>query len=456
MLVVWRSRTYAGQIMRNTRDISAALAFPACFDLRAVNIAVIVVIALGAALAVVSVGGTARAADHGDAPLIAGTLIPGTNETLDEIGVAYVDGGFTVFEGVDSTGAGGFVVMKSQDPLSIKFRKTPIPLGKAAFSAPSFAFLADDGGVPTIFGIGDVENGDWATRPVLVKVGSELIAGWKVSELGDFALEGEKLVVVAKKVGGEAIFGLPDFEGGDPLFIVGTGTPTPSLGDITAIKKISTDGRKILFHAWAEDGEGVYLTNDFSANGFAPIAQQGEVIPKLVVEFKKFGQVDWNGKKAIFGGGDDGLNQGIYFDDGSGTVGVIADTNSPWLVDPRVFFTGFEGFSVGPDGIVYVANASDGTRSAYLAMNGDPAKRLLSDGDMLKAGVQLASFEISRKAVGSLVATGILQDGSTALVLANQAPGVPTLRSFGLGLLLIVAVLAVALAGRARRVSTAT
>jgi hypothetical protein len=436
--------------MRNTRNTSAALAFPARLDMLAVHL---IVVALGVALVVVLAGGTARAADHGDAPLIAGAPIPGTNETLDEIGVAYVDGGFTVFEGVDSTGADGFVVMKSQDPLGIKFRKTPAPLGQAAFSAPSFAFLADDGGVPTIFGIGDIENGDWATRPVLVKVGSELITGWKVSELGDFALAGKKLVVVAEKMGGQAIFGLPDFEGGDPLFIVGTGTPTPNLGDITAIKKISTDGRRILFHAWAEDGEGVYLTNDFSASGFAPVAQEGEVIPELAVEFKKFGQVDWNGKKAIFKADDGGLNQGIYFDDGSGTVGVVADTNSPWLSDQRVFFTGFEGFSVGPDGIVYVAHASDSSRSAYLAMNGDPAKRLLSDGDMLKAGVQLASFEISRKAVGSLVATGILQDGSTALVVANQPPGVPTLRSFGLGLLLLVAILAVAFAGRARRAS---
>jgi hypothetical protein len=232
--------------------------------------------------------------------------------------------------------------------------------------------------------------------------------------------------------------------------------PTPNLGDITAFKKVSTDGRKILFHAWSEGGAGVYLTNDFSAGGFASVATLGEVIPKLEIEFKKFGQVDWNGKKAIFAGGDDGLNQGIYFDDGAGTLGVLADTNSPWLADPNVLFTSFDGFSVGPDGVVYVAHASDSTRSAYLAENGHPTKRLLSDGDVLGGGVQLSTFEITRKAVGSLVATGVLQDGSTAVVAANKAAAVPGLRSLGLSLLLVVAILAVAFAGRARMVSPST
>jgi hypothetical protein len=111
------------------------------------------------------------------------------------------------------------------------------------------------------------------------------------------------------------------------------------------------------------------------------------------------------------------------------------------------------GASVGPDGVVYVANANDSTHSAYLAQNGDPAKILLSDGDMLEGGVQLNTFEISRKAVGSLVATGNLQDGSCAVVVANKAAAVPALRSLGLSLLLIVAILAVAFAGRARMVS---
>ena len=447
MLVVWRTRKYVTRTMRHSRYIGAALAFPAGLDMLAAKI--VVGVALAAVAVVVVVGGTARAADHGDAPLMAGAPIPGTNETLENIGAAYTDGGFTVVEGVDSTGAGGFVVMKSFDPLGIKFRKTPAPLGQSALSAPAFAFLADDG-VPTIFGVDDV--GDWSSSSVLVKVGSELQAGWTVSELGDFALAGRKLVFVANKLGGEAIFGLPDFEGGESIFIVGTGTPTPSLGDITAFKKVSTDGRKILFHAWAEGGEGIYLTNDFSASGFSSIARKGEIIPKLEIEFKKFGQVDWNGKKAIFKGGDDGLNQGIYFDDGTGTLGVLADTNSAWLADPTVFFTDFEDFSVGPDGVVYVAHASDGSRSAYLDHKVMPAKRLLSDGDMLKGGVQLSTFDISRKAVGSLVATGILQDGSTAVVVANEATAVPGLRSLGLSLLLVVAILAIALAGRARMV----
>jgi hypothetical protein len=437
-------------MLRYTRHTSAALALPAWFAMHA--LAIVVGVTLAAVVVVVVVGGTARAADHGDAPLIAGAPIPGTNETLEDIRAAYVDGGVTVVEGVDSAGTSGFVVVQPNDPLGIKFRSTPTPLGQAAFSAPAFAYLADDG-VPTIFGVGDV--GDWSSSPVLIKVGSELTSGWIVSELGDFSLEGKKLVVVAKKLGGEAIVGVPDFEGGDPIFIVETGTPTPDLGDITAFKKVSTDGRKILFHAWSEGGEGIYLTNDFSAGGFASVATIDEVIPKLEIEFKKFGQVDWNGKKAIFEGSDDGLNQGIYFDDGTGTLGVLADTNSAWL-DPNVFFTGFDGFSVGPDGVVYVAHASDGTRSAYLAENGHPTKRLLSDGDMLKGGVQLSTFEITRKAVGSLVATGILQDGSTALVVANEAATVPGLRALGLSLLMVVGILAVAFAGRARMVSPST
>jgi hypothetical protein len=54
------------------------------------------------------------------------------------------------------------------------------------------------------------------------------------------------------------------------------------------------------------------------------------------------------------------------------------------------------------------------------------------------------------------VATGILQDGSTALVVANEAAAVPGLRSLGLSLLLIVGILAVVFAGRARMVSPST
>lgn len=394
------------------------------------------------------VTGAARAADHAEAPILSGSDIPGGAGTFVDIGPAYTDGGLTVFEGSDSAGNAGFAVIKLFDPVGLKWQPTPKPLGKATLSTPSFAFLADDG-VPSIFGVPDVAA--WSTPQLLVKVGSELPGGWTVSELGDFALGGKKLVVIAKKIGGEGIFGL-DFEGGVPIFVAGTGTPTPDLGDISGLKGVATDGRKILFHAVAEAGEGIYLTGDFSAEQLDPVATTGEIIPKLENKFFKFGQLDWNGKKATFQGAGPGGEQGIYFDDGAPELGVLADTTFPWLGDPDLLFTSIEGFSVAGDETAFLATASDGGRSAYLDSAGK-VKRLLSDGDLLVGGHKLTSFKFTHKALGSLVATGSLETGQSALVVADTAAAVPALRSLGLRLLLFVALLAVALTWRAQRAS---
>lgn len=409
-----------------------------------------VVGALSAALHAVP----ARAADHADAPILTGVKIPDTSDTLAEIGLSWTDDAYTLFDGADDNGGVGFGVLKFRDPTSFKFHKiAPDPKGEASVSGSSFAYLVDEGGVPAIYGVEDVDQ--W--NPVLLlRAGSDLGGGFTVSEIGPFALGGKKLVVVAKKQGGEAIFGLPDFAGGDPVLLAETGAPTPDLGDITGFKGVSTDGVKVAFHALAAEGEGVYLTEDWSGVKFNPVASTNAEIPGSPGAFRKFqvfGRVKWNGKKVTFQGGDGDTLEGIYFKDDFGDpdgLQVLADTASSWSSDPELLFTDIEDFSVRKTRTVFVASANDGSRAGYLDEVGK-AKRVLADGDLLKSGHKLMSFKATQQSLGSFVVTGVLDSGEQALVIADTSIQLPALPSLGLRLLLVVALVAVVLSLRGLR-----
>lgn len=384
---------------------------------------------------------------------VTSSKIPLTDDILVEIGSSWTDGPYTLFDGADDKGNTGFGMLKWRDPTSFRFQKiAPDPKGEGSVSGSSFAYLVDDGGVPAIYGVADVE--DW--NPVLLVQGGSDLGGYEVSELGGFDLSGKKLVVIAKKaVGGEAIFGLPDFTGGDPVLLAETGAPTPDLGDITGFKNLSTDGVKVAFQAVAAGGEGIYLTEDWSGRKYNPVVSTNSEIPGpgALLKFQVFDEVQWNGKKVTFQGGDGDTIEGIYFKDDfsdPSALQVVTDTASPWFADPEFLFTDIENFSVRKSRTAFVAVASDGSRAGYLDEVGK-AKRVLADGDLLESGHKITTFKATHQALGSYIVTGTLDSGERALLLATTPTQVPALPALALRLLLVTALIAVVLSLRGLR-----
>lgn len=402
---------------------------------------------VASALAVTS----AVAADHADPVISTGTKIPGTLRTVNQVSQVRHDGDLTVFEMSTDLGDVGFGVAHGSpdpDPLTIEFHPLSprTSMKKASLSSPAHVFLASDAGVPTIFGVLDVDS--WNPVAVLA-VNDDLPGGHKVSGLGAFHLAGKKLVIHAKKAVGEGIYGIADFTSPDPFLMLETGQGL-NVGDITGFGDVSTDGQFVAVHAVADFGEALLIADDFGTASFEEAYDTNTPMPNAAENFAGFGQVEWTAKKLTFLASSN-EDQGIYFGDGKGAPEAVIDTILPCPSDPTLFFTDFEGFALRNGTVAVVANGIDGSRGTYYEEVGKASRRVLAEGDVLVDGRKVDSFSMTNQAVGSLLVSAQLDDGAQSLVSAETAIPVPALPLLGLALLLVSGLSAVALAWRGAR-----
>lgn len=378
-----------------------------------------------------------------------GTEIPGTARKLGLLGEAYVDGENVVFAGEDDLGAQGFGVLSLADAnpsLGLKwFPAGPFATGlkcRSCLSSQGFVYGAEDAaGTPTIFGVTDIAN--W-NPVVLAQVGDTLPgpAGPTITELSGFDLAGKKLVLIAKKAGGEGLYSILDFQPAAYVPIVDTDMDAPVGGGLfVKVDSPTTTENSVFFTGFSATGAGIYGTTD--GTSLLTLADTNQEIPieNVTLNYEKIRMAAWTGKKAVFVGsaGDD---EGVFYAIDPFIkleIKTASDTLTPLpgsaagQVFPKIHIE----LTATDTEIAVLAEGTDQSVAAYMGTDDLSWKVLNTNMDLL--GKKIASIAMTGDALGSLVTTVTYDDASQGVLLTAIDPPIDLLPLPALALLLICA-----------------